>query len=185
MIVDLGGVGHYKNGTVTVNIDPDTNPDIVCDFTASANQLNLHFDPLSVNMFTCIHTLEHLEPHEAMLSMKYWSEFLEPNSRLLIVVPDTEKIIEDYINKKISADVAISILFRNSPYEQMNQWAKHRWAWTDFTLRRDMTNAGYNTISPERQFVPDFWTYDYKGFEFTGAVGEYQVPNLKIMGIKK
>jgi hypothetical protein len=185
LIVDLGGVGHYDNGTVTVNIDPASGADIICDITAGANRLIDHFDIGSVHMFTCIHTLEHLEPRDAIASLRYWKAFLEPIGRLFVVVPDIFRIMQDVVMNELSSDVAISLLYRNSTFSYPVPWSTHKWGWTRFTLARDLAQAGYKVIEPQRNFgVPDTWLYDYKGFEFTGMVGQYNVPNLKLVGVK-
>lgn len=180
-IVDLGGVGHYKNGTITVNIDPESGADIICDITAKADELSKHFEPGSVHMFTCIHTLEHLDPWVALDSMKYWRTFLEPRGRLLIVIPDLEQVMKDMVSNKIVNDTAISIIFNKTQNEIVSQWQKHRWGWTKPTLARDMTLCGYIPVNPERPFVKDY-IFDKQSLSNIEDVGKYTVPNLRLLG---
>lgn len=182
LVVDLGGKGHYSNGTITVNIDPKLNSDIVCDITATAKKLENFFQPDSVHMFTCIHTLEHLDPREALNSMAYWRGMLEPGGRLLVIVPDVAQIMKDWHLEKITSDTAISILYNASVYKNTPPWAGHQWGWTKHTLRRDMTRCGYVTITPERKFSEKY-KFDRIEYTYTGDTG-YEIPNLAVLGVK-
>ena len=174
LIVDLGGVGHV-NGVITVNLQKHVEPDIICDITASTAQLEQYIMRNEVDKFVCIHTLEHLFPGEYVPSMRYWREFLRPGGELLIVVPDMMGIWQDVTLGKIMVDVALSIT-----YTLGYPLGSHKWGWADSTLRRDMHAAGYKNI--READYPKFWTYNYPGYEYTGAVGTYQVPNLCLLG---
>lgn len=185
--MDLGGVGHYENGVVTVNIDSAAKPDIKCDITARANELKNHFDKETVDMFLCVHTLEHISTDQVYPTLKYWLEFLKPAGRLLVVVPDLGQMWKDFMEEKVSADTIIAVTFRRSPFSFSPRWSTHQWGWTRYTLRRDMHNCGYITLDhPERAFgIPHAWFFDYKDFSWSPDYKKYMVPNLKVLGVKQ
>jgi hypothetical protein len=45
-----------------------------------------------------------------------------------------------------------------------------------------MERAGFVNI--QKADYPEYWIYNYAGYEYTGAVGEYRVPNLCLIGEK-
>jgi len=184
VIVDLGGEGHYQNGTVTVNINPESGSDIICDITARGQELHRYFPYGSVDMFTCIHTLEHLDPADVPESLLYWKSILKDGGRLLVIVPDLKQLWQDVMNEIVSEDVAIAITFRNNFNGKFEYWDTHKWGWTRKTLRRDMASCGFKVIDPERPFSKDYIFDDYS-FSYTGDVHHYVIPNLRVMGLNK
>lgn len=183
--VDFGGVGHYLNGVVTVNIDPDSGADIICDISWKGT-LHKYFQIASIDQISCFHTLEHLQPDDIFASIIYWRFLLKPGGRLLIAVPDTSAIFEDVACETISEETAIAILFRRTPFDYQPRGMQHYWAWTEETLKRDLRNAGYvnvKTFGPE--IYPDKWMFDTPGMDFNKDFGKYHFPNLRVMGYKE
>ena len=177
MIVDLGGVGH-RDGIISINIHEVMEPNIVDDITASADRLSKIFQPNTVDEFYCIHTLEHLPEDQYVPSLRYWLKFLKPGGSLTVVVPDIAGIMKDYAEKKIDVQIALSIIYtRGAPY------GSHKWGWSPVTLYTDMHRAGYAGIDIATSERP-FWIYNFEEFKENRAFGDYQVPNVRLIGYK-
>lgn len=184
--VDFGGVGKYKNGTITVNIDPKANPNIVCDIRESTRELDKHFKRESLDQIACFHTLEHLPSYEILPSLKYWRDFLKPTGRLLVVVPDTELLIEDYNMRSISFQAMMTVIFNRTPVTRRPAFQQHYWAWTEQTLKMDLFSCGYKHISTfGNEIYPESWTFAPPGMELFPEFGNYSFPNLRLAAHKE
>ena len=185
--VDLGGVGRGGEW-LTVNWDDGTvrlSPDIVADISAAGRQLELYFEPNSIDELRCVHTLEHLAYKDWPETLKYWLGFLKPGGKLLIVVPDMGQLIEDYWVGDIDFNVFASVAWHPTFRENKGPGEMHRWGWVDRTLFQDLERAGYVDVgSGTDADYQSHWLYDYEEFQFTGAVGRYWVPNLRMVGRK-
>ncbi len=186
--VDLGGIG--QGGLwVTVNSDASglrSLPDICADITASTAQLGEYFDPQSVEEVRCVHTLEHLPHLEIVPSLKYWRTFLRPAGRLLIVVPDMGAIAAEYADGDIPFDVVAALAYGDTPGYQRSQnpVELHRWGYDFDTLKRDLEAAGYCDVQAAgEEHWPATWLFDYPAYAYTGLVGRWQVPNLRLIGV--
>ena len=172
LIVDLGGTFHTNEKT-SVNIDPNMKPDIVCDITCD---LQKFFQLGSIDRIQCVHTLEHLFPGDYAAILKYWRKFLKPKGTLLVVVPDMDGLMRDCASNAVMIDVTLSII-----YTLGHPFGTHKWGWSWETLKRDLTEAGYSNIKKDDVY-PKYWIYNFAGYEYTGAVGNYRVPNLCMIG---
>lgn len=181
MKVDFGGIGHYKNDVVTVNIDPNSGADIICDITREANQLIKRFELASIEQISCFHTLEHLPAREIIPTLLYWKKFLTPTGRLLLAVPDTEKLIRDYSNHLICFEVFASILFNCTPYMPRDTYNQHYWAWTKETLTLDLLSCGFKQVVEfGADIYPSTWILKTPGTEDFPEHGNYRFPNLRL-----
>jgi predicted SAM-dependent methyltransferase len=87
--LNLGcGTNSYKD---YINIDKKDydNCDLVCDI------LNLPFKEERVDEIKAIHSLEHLDPDDAL---SHWYKLLKKGGKLVIEVPNLEKIIKQSYN---------------------------------------------------------------------------------------
>jgi hypothetical protein len=186
--IDLGGVG--QNGLwITVNRDTSglrLVADICADITASADQLGEYFDPQSVDEMRCVHTLEHLPFMEIVPSLKYWRTFLKPAGKLLIVVPDMGAIATQYADGAIPFDVMAALAYGDTPGYQRSQnpGELHRWGFDADTLKRDLETAGYLDVQlAGDEHWPATWLFDYPAYAYTGLVGRWSVPNLRLLAV--
>lgn len=185
MKADFGGIGRGGEW-VTVNVGNDLRPasDVVADITVQAGQLGTHFAPQSLDAIRCIHTLEHLPSNEIIPTLAYWRLFLKPGGELIIVVPNAGLLAIDYADGIIPLDVLAAVMYvpgsrvGNRPEEQ------HRWAFDAETLRAALCKAGYRDVETAGDEVwPAFWAFDMEELAYTGQIGRYQVPNLRMRGI--
>ena len=185
MKVDFGGVGHYKNGVVTVNIDPDTNPDLLCDISPRAHELEKHFKNDSLDQISAFHVLEHMKPEDLFPSLTYWRTFLNSRGRLLVVVPDMETELRHYAQGLIEFETVASIAFNRTPYADQSPYQQHYWMFTRSTLSKMLVNAGYYDIEPfGAEIYPDAWQFDSPGMHHDGDWKRYAFPNLRLLAYK-
>lgn len=186
--VDLGGVG---TGGIWTTVNADCSglralPDIVADITASADQLGEYFDPQSVDEMRCCHTLEHLPFMEIIPTLKYWRSFLKSNGSLLIVVPDMGAIAAEYADGSIPFDALAALAYGDTPGYQRtrNDGELHKWGWDFDTLKRDLEAAGYYDVQVAGdEYWPSHWLFDYPAYAYTGLVGRWSVPNLRVLAV--
>lgn len=184
MKADFGGVG--KGGAwVTVNLTNDLRPasDIVADITARANQLDDHFDWYSLDTIRCIHTLEHIASDDIQPTLHYWRRYLKPGGQLIIVVPDMGGMAVDYADGKIPFDIFAAVAYVPGSRVGDRPEEIHRWAFDDKTLWRMMCEAGYKNVKlGGDEHWPASWSFDMQELAHTGLLGNYEVPNLIMVG---
>lgn len=186
--VDLGGIGS-GGAWLTVNADSSgyrATPDITADITARIHDLEQYFEARSVSAMRCIHTLEHLNRDDIAGTLFYWRCFLKPGGSLLIVVPDMGAIATQYADGIIPFDVVAALAYGDTPSYQStkNPGELHRWGYDEETLRRDLTVAGYVDIQlADDDYWPATWLFDYPAYAYTGLVGKWSVPNLRMIGV--
>lgn len=143
--VDFGGTG--KGGDwLTVNIDngaAHNAPDILCDITAQANQLPRHFAPGSISAAACIGTLEHLIPYDLLPTLELWRSLMQPNAPLLIVVPDTPRILADYMAGLFDMETLAGIIYGPADWQQKAPGEAHHWCFDADSLAKLLCDAGY------------------------------------------
>lgn len=186
MRVDFGGVGcNRADQWVTVNLCNDLRPesDIVADFTAKANQLDSHFERLSIDEARSIHCLEHVASDQIIPTLHYWRYFLKSGAPLVIVVPDLGAMAVDYADGVIPFDVFAAVAYVPGSRVGDRPEEIHRWGFSDKTLYRTMCEAGYKDVQlGGDEHWPATWTFDMHELSHTGLIGRYEVPNLIMVG---
>lgn len=180
LYVDFGGIGSYKSNVKTVNIDPETNADIICDVT-SEEALSRHFEKNSLDAIITTHTIEHFDVDVVIPTLKMWKKFLKPTSFLKIVVPDAKQILDDYSNGIITLETVVAVFFRRHPYKKEPKWMQHYWAWDFNTLTEMLRKAGYTRFEllGDEDYPPS-WRFDTPGMEHNPDHMKYYFPNLRI-----
>ncbi len=166
--VDFGGTG--KGGEwVTVNIDGQgvahPAPDVMADVT-DASQLAAHFGPSGIDEAQCIATLEHLPAHLLVHTLSWWRYFLRDGARLVIMVPDVQRIVVEWQAGVYSTRTAMNMIFSPPEWTQKLPGEVHRFGFDAGLLVEMLTEAGYRDA---RQF---------DGPQATFFVDGHPVPNL-------
>ncbi len=186
--VDLGGTGRGGLWTTVNNDASGLRPlaDLVADIRECAHELEQYFDPQSVDEMRCCHTLEHLPFMEIIPNLRYWATFLKPNALILVVVPDMGEIVRQYADGEIPFDVVAALVYGDTPgyRRDRSEVELHKWGFDMYTLEDGLREAGYHGIQlagDERW--PASWLFDYPAYAYTGLVGKWSVPNLRMIGV--
>ena len=172
--VDFGGVDQ-PGGWFTINIDGvfDHAPNLVADFTASADQLSAYFAPQSISRAQCIHTLEHIPFPEVLPTLRYWRTFMQPGAPLLIVVPDMEYIVHTYGDKFAPAmdfETLMGMIYVPTEWQKKDD-DHHRYGYSAASLSAVLKAAGYRASVIEH-YPPSHF------------VNGFAVKNLAVIGEK-
>lgn len=101
--LNLGCFADHKEGYVNIDIDPNCAPDLVAD------ALKLHMLPdLSCSEILSSHLLEHFYEHEVIPALNEWNRLLICGGKLIVIVPDVQKVCQDWHAGKLSEDVVLA-----------------------------------------------------------------------------
>ena len=89
---------YYKNSY------PSQPQDFECVADRFADITTLDYPEDSIHEIICIQTFEHLSRQEASQALTCWHKILKPGGRLLIDVPDFEKLILLYLAQRTEVD---------------------------------------------------------------------------------
>lgn len=182
--VDFGGVG-CNGAWTTVNLCNDLRPesDIIADFTAKANQLDNHFERFSIDEARSTHCMEHVASDQIIPTLHYWRYFLKPGAPLVLVVPDLGAMAVDYADGVIPFEVFAAVAYVPGSRVGDRPEEMHRFGFDDKLLWRMMCEAGYkDVVLAGDEDWPATWTLDFQEFAYTGLLGNYEVPNLRMKG---
>lgn len=136
--LNIGCFYMYIDGWINIDINPNCNPDFVCDI----RDIDSNFDENSVDIILVSHTLEHIPPEEAKPALEKLSKILKPEGHLVIEVPDCEDL-DGRIERKEMDEHARQIWLRGSPNEQ---WQEHKTLYTEDLLRQVLIDAGFTNF---------------------------------------
>lgn len=123
--------------------------------------LNLGFEDNTADEILASHLFEHLSPHYAVPALKEWRRVLKPGGKLIMEMPDFEKLCirflkeKDYYQKLIllNAVFAPSDIVNGKPIEGSN----HLWGWWPESMSHHLTWAGFVNIRfSEQQIIHDY-----------------------------
>lgn len=184
--VDMGGVGRNRSdGWVTVNLTNDLRPesDIIADITARANELPSHFEDYSIDAIRSIHTVEHIASDDIIPTLHLWRRLLKPGGELQIVVPDMGKMAIDYADNIIPFEVFAAVAYVPGSRVGDRLEEIHRWSFDVTSLEWTLRQAGYGNVRRGGdEHWPATWTFDMEELSYTGLIGNYEVPNLRMLG---
>lgn len=134
----------------TLDIDPNVNPDIVCD----ARQMRT-LPPAKYDGIYCSHTLEHFFKHEVPTVLSGFLHALKPSGFAQIAVPNMTALFAAVASRDIDETWYVSpggpISFHDVIYgwgrqvAQGNQFYCHKTGFTEQSLTKACTKAGFRT----------------------------------------
>lgn len=138
-----------------LDIDPKAKPDIVADMR-DLSQLAGG----SVDAIYSSHNVEHLYPHEVPLALKEFRRVVKDGGLALITVPDLQEVCRLVADGRLDDPAYVSpagpiaphdILYGHRPsLAQGNLFMAHRTGFTARTLGQALVNAGFQTVSLQR-----------------------------------
>ena len=121
-----------------INIDGFGNPDVIADIT------DLPYGPETADEIMAIHVFEHFFPHDVSDILKKWREILKPNGKLILEMPDLQKVLEFFKKDEISLPHTLYALYGRVWRKDITEL--HKWAWTFKTIEPILKEAGYRDI---------------------------------------
>ena len=138
--IDIGS-GHIRTpGFVRVDIDPDAEPDVLCDLMDVAD----HFEEKSADEVRAYHVLEHVPPGETFRAIRTWRYLLRPGGTLDIVVPDIDWAMCGYADGSLPMTVVLKTLYGADP--TATQWMPHLTGFSRGALKRMFAVTGFIKI---------------------------------------
>lgn len=133
---------------VTLDIDAQTNPDIVGDMT------ELH----DIGPFDAVyssHSLEHLYPHEVPRALASFYRVLKPGGICTIFVPDLEGVQptdEPLDTVGDSQLTGLHLFYGDASQIEANPWMAHHSGFVEKTLRQVMEAAGFKVTTKRMSY---------------------------------
>lgn len=134
--LDIGCGVYKREGFTGVDIDPDTNPDIV------ASMDNIPLPDGSVAEIWSSHSLEHISKFEVVPVLKEWRRLLQVGGIAVIEVPDLEWCIRNWLWRK-STDWHLDTIFG----QQTSPGECHRTGFSPEILANYIKEAGLTLLS--------------------------------------
>lgn len=124
----------------TLDIDPDTKPDIVASMT-DLGEIG-EFDAIY-----CCHALEHLYPHEVGKALAEFYRVLKPNGAAIIMVPDLEGVpaTEEALQTSYGSISGLHLYYGQASVLEKQPYMAHHCGFVADTLKRVMEMAGFET----------------------------------------
>lgn len=143
---------------VRLDIDAQVRPDIVASMTDMPMVAGGSMDGLFSS-----HNLEHLYPHQVPGALREFRRVLKPGGIAVLALPDMQAVaayiadgrLEGALYESSSGPIApIDIVygFRKS-LDAGNHFMAHRGGFTAVTLANHLAQAGFNTITVQRDWV--------------------------------
>ena len=82
---------HKKEGYLNIDIDPESNADVIADIT------QLNFGPASVDEIWMEHAIEHLTRGEAIALIGKFANWMKPDGKVIIITPDFDANVQEYL----------------------------------------------------------------------------------------
>ncbi len=117
---------------VTVDLNPDANPTVVCDCRELPDDLGM-FD-----MILAAHLLEHIPRRDVLPTLRGWVAHLEPGGTLHVIVPDLMWAAEEMVKSGGATNAGLQHIYGN----QNNEFQYHYIGFTVVLLRDVMMRAG-------------------------------------------
>ncbi len=141
---------------VRLDIDPNSNPDIVASMTDMAAVPSASMDALYAH-----HTLEHLFPHDVPTALAEFARVLQPDGFAIIGCPDLQQIGALLVEGKLLETAyfspagpisALDMLYGlGAALRQGHHHMAHRGGFTRTSLRQQLRQAGFATVVTRQQ----------------------------------
>jgi predicted SAM-dependent methyltransferase len=147
MRLNIGAGGVRREGYLSVDIRPETAPDIV----SAAWDLSTVADG-SVGEIYSRHMLEHLDPSDARRALARWSALLRPGGALHVIVPDLEFHARQFLGTVTSTfssqrDHAMAGFYGwREESRGGDREDAHRWGYTEDSLAQALSETGFEYV---------------------------------------
>jgi ADP-heptose:LPS heptosyltransferase len=137
--LNLGCEFDHRPDFTNVDINPQVNPDIVAD------ALDLSFlSDMSCSEILASHILEHFYEAQVIPALREWNRVLTPGSRLIIIVPDAQKVCTAWAEGSLSEiDVLKGFIGDN---QAKSPWMLHKTFFWHDRLFRLLSENNFDTI---------------------------------------
>lgn len=158
--LNLGAGGIEHEGYLSVDLY-DSRAHIQMDIT------KLDFNDGSVSELLASHVFEHLNPYHALDILKDWCRVLKPGGKLIMEMPDLERICKAFVNASTGERYGLV----NAIYGSVNTTgvggddnitSPHLFGWWPGSLWDHLTNAGFTDI----QFMDEKLPHPPYGMNF-------------------
>lgn len=145
MRLNLGQNEWPISGFINIDIDPDTNPDVIADAAF------LPYEDGSVDEIYAGHLLEHFDIEQDVL--REWARVLRKGGKITICVPDIDKSLQAYRSGNMLPSFLNQVVYGAKNRDQQN----HHQIFTKEILRKQMEQ--YFTEVKELTNCP-YWVAD-------------------------
>jgi hypothetical protein len=140
----LGCGDERRDGWLDVDIDPDTQPDIL----ASVESLPMLGDG-SVDEIEACHLFEHLTYDQALAALREWHRVLRPGGLLQLELPNLDACVR-MLGRNFDPqgyDIGLIGIFGYPPEIGLtpSSWS-HQWGWTPETLEAALLDVGFREV---------------------------------------
>lgn len=107
------GCGHIaKEDFINVDMRELPGIDVIADVTS------LPFEPESIDTIYAAHLMEHF-PEKVLCDvvLPHWFQLLKQGGDLIVIVPDAQAMIDEYVKNKFSFDELREVIFGGQEYE--------------------------------------------------------------------
>lgn len=117
--LNLGCFTDRRPDYVNIDIDPNVRPDI----TADVRKLHMLPDN-SCSEILASHILEHFYESEVVPVLREWNRLLVPGGKLVLIVPDVEKVMIKWHKNELSDDIILKGFIGDD--QEQNPWMLHK-----------------------------------------------------------
>lgn len=132
---------------VTLDIDPETTPNIV----GSMTDLSMVRDGM-YDVVYCSHSLEHLYPHDVPRALAEFYRVLKPGGKAVILVPDLEDVPATDEKLPGSGLCGLQLYYGDAAQIEARPYMAHHSGFVAATLKREMDKAGFTTHTERMSF---------------------------------
>lgn len=125
-----------------VNVDISASADVACDVQ------ELPWPDGVADEVMAIHLLEHVPVQNVALVLKEWARVLKPGGRMVIEMPDRDKVFE-FIRDGVDDPRLVLYPLWGDPRTHRTTVDVHRWCWTKHEVAALMRDAGLTDIVSE------------------------------------
>jgi glycosyltransferase involved in cell wall biosynthesis len=164
--LNLGAGHNHRPGWINIDIDPQTQPDVVHDLTQP-----LPYQNNTVSAILLQDILEHFTKQEGQKLLHECSRVLKKGGQIKLRLPNIQQIIDQF-----SADEEVMLEFIYGNTETSGQWGSHRYGYTAKTITLALKRAGFTNINIRQETT---------NFIVTAQKSTRSLPQLNLLVIQQ